>query len=153
MREHVRTAAPIVFVTQSHSVGEQQVVSRGVRVRLRDANVDEQPCACRLGKVQMRDPDGRPAHRDANFLAETRTVPRELADRRVAARGSLAPQQRTAAPQGGEAVTIYSEAAAKGTYAGGFYGTKQHGATTFGKYANFSKVIGDCTKDPLATCE
>ena len=101
----------------------------------------------------MKDQDGQPVQRDANFLAETRTVPRALADRRVADPGSLTPSHDTVAPPGNEAVTIYSEAAAKGTYTGEFYGTRQHGPTLFGKYANFSKVIGDYTKDPLATCE
>jgi hypothetical protein len=101
----------------------------------------------------MKDPDGRPAIRDADFLTETRTVPREVADRRIRNAQSLSESQKMPMIPAATPVTIYSEAAAKGTYAGGFYGTKQYGPTSFGKYSNFSKVIGDYTKDPIATSE
>jgi hypothetical protein len=103
--------------------------------------------------VQIKDPDGRPAHRDTDFLAETRTVPREVADRRIRNAQSLSDSQRMAAVPSATPVTIYSEAAAKGTYEGGFYGTARYGPTSFGKYTNFSKAIGDYTKDPIATNE
>ena len=37
----------------------------------------------RVGKAQMKTQDGGPVCRDADFLAETRTLPREQADRYV----------------------------------------------------------------------
>ena len=38
-------------------------------------------------------------------------------------------------------------------YGEDFFGTKRFGPATFGRYANFSKTIGDYSKDPLATNE
>jgi hypothetical protein len=40
-----------------------------------------------------------------------------------------------------------------GTYGEAFFGTRRYGAATFGKYANFTKQMGDYSKDPLASAE
>jgi hypothetical protein len=103
--------------------------------------------ACRLGKTKMRNQDGGPVRRDANFLAETRCMPREFADRHVRPVDTVTVKQHTALLPGDAAVTVYSEAVAKGCYNEVFYGTQRYGATMFGKHANFSKAMGDYTKD------
>jgi hypothetical protein len=62
----------------------------------------------------MRTQDGGPVRRDADFLAETNTLPRHQADRFARPPGALGAAQRTAALPGDGAVTIHSEALAKG---------------------------------------
>lgn len=90
--------------------------------------------------------DGGPVCRDANFLAETRCLPRHAADRFV--HGKNPSQQSQASVENDVPVTIYSSALASNQYNAGHYGTRQYGSTTFGKYSNFTKAIGDYTKDP-----
>lgn len=95
--------------------------------------------------------------RDADFLAETGTLPRHMADRfaRPAASRSAYDGTITAAlasealpPHSGDAITIYSEKLAHGKYPGdGVYGTARYGPAAFGRHANFSKQVGDYTKD------
>ena len=97
----------------------------------------------------MKNQDGGPVRRDANFLAETKSMTRDFADRHVAPSSSLADSQQLSCTLPGDVpVTIYSEHIAKGTYNGTMYGTKPFGVSHFGKMTNFTKQIGDFTKDP-----
>lgn len=109
--------------------------------------------AYRVGKKQMRTQDGGPVRRDADFLAETFTLSREMADRYVRPAGDKTAAMRTAKLSEDVPVTMQSEAMAKGQYAQAHHGTKRFGHPTFGKYTNFSKPIGDWSKDPLETNE
>jgi len=96
----------------------------------------------------MKTQDGGPVQRDANFLAETRTMMRDFADRHVAAPCGLMDSQRTCCPPGDLAVTIYSEAFAKGSYNSTAHNTTApYGPSPFGKMTNFSKCMSDFTKD------
>ena len=101
----------------------------------------------------MHDQDGRPVHRDADFLAETFTLPREMADRYARGAADKTDAMRTANLPEDAPVTIQSEAMAKGQYSEAHFGTKRFGHATFGKYTNFSKVMGDWSKDPLVDNE
>ena len=105
--------------------------------------------------VQMRNQDGGPVRRDADFLAETNTLARADADRFVRPLADphatlRNPALRTAKLAGDAPVTVYSEALAKGQdkYTGEFFGSARLGPATFGRHANFSKIIGDYSKDP-----
>jgi hypothetical protein len=95
----------------------------------------------------MKTQDGGPVHRDTNFLAETKCVTREFADRRIADAQQTADLQQTATLSGDAPITLYTELLGKGTYTAAQYGTAQFGATTFGKMTNFTKPVADCTKD------
>jgi hypothetical protein len=71
----------------------------------------------------MKDPDGRAVQRDPVFLAEAKIMDKSMADRLV---GLTFRQSATAAATArltnpDIAVTLYSEAAAKGTYTGSVY--------------------------------
>lgn len=101
---------------------------------------------CRIGKVQMKTMDGGPVNRDANFLAETRCLTRDAADRFV---HSKQPPQSSMINIGTDVpITIYSSALARQQYNAAHYGTHQYGSTTFGKHSNFTKIVGDYTRDP-----
>lgn len=95
----------------------------------------------------MKTQDGGPVQRDANFLAETKCLARDVADRRIGDSGQWTSLQQTGTLPGDVPITIYSEKLAKGTYTGDQYGTAQFGASTFGKMSNFTKPVADCTKD------
>jgi hypothetical protein len=111
----------------------------------------------------MRTPDGGPVQRDSSFLVETKCMTRDFADRHIkisnsqeqskAADTVLAPglEPSVRASRYNIPVTIYSEAIVKGDYNMAQYGTQQFGSTTFGRHTNFTKAVGDCTKDP--SCE
>lgn len=110
------------------------------------AVLGKQSKLCRIGKVQMKTMDGGPVNRDANFLAETSCLSRAAADRFVHGKRPAAPAQvnlGTDVP-----ITIYSSALGQKRYNAEHYGTRPHGSTSFGKYANFTKLVGDYTKDP-----
>eukprot|EP00892_Ulva_mutabilis_P008221 jgi/Ulvmu1/5771/UM025_0025.1 len=99
----------------------------------------------RIGKVQMKTMDGGPVKRDANFLAETRCLTRDVADR--FAHGKQAAPSSGADLDQDVPITIYSSSLAKQRYNVEHYGSRPHGSTTFGKHANFTKMVGDYTKD------
>ena len=99
----------------------------------------------------MRTQDNGAVRRDADFLSETRTLPRGLADRYARPGGAAAAPAQSQTLPGDAAVSIYSEALADGRYGAAVYGSERFGATAFGKHANFTKVVGDYTKDP--SCE
>jgi hypothetical protein len=71
----------------------------------------------------MKDPDGRAVQRDPVFLAETKIMDKSSADRLVGLKSRQSPTAAATARLANPdiAVTIYSEAAAKGTYTGSVY--------------------------------
>lgn len=101
---------------------------------------------CRIGKVQMKNMDGGPVNRDANFLAETRCLTRDMADRFVHGKQPGMPVNSDLGRD--VPVTIYSSALAQQRYNMEHYGSRPYGSTTFGRHANFTKMVGDYTKDP-----
>lgn len=93
----------------------------------------------------MMTQDHGPVSRDKTFLAEEKLLPQHTAGRFV---GGKKPLERTLGSLPKEVpITIYSEALTKGSYNSTQYGTKHFGSTTFGKHSNFTKPVGDYTKD------
>jgi hypothetical protein len=89
--------------------------------------------------------DRQPVQRDKTFLSEEKLLPQDTAGRFV---GGKKPLARTLGNLPKEVpITIYSEALALGTYNSTQYGSKPFGSTTFGKHSNFTKPVGDFTKD------
>lgn len=101
---------------------------------------------CRPGRVQMLTQDRGPVCRDKTFLSEEKLLAQSTAGRFV---GGKKPLEKTLESLPQEVpITIYSEALTKGSYNSTQYGSKHFGSTTFGKHSNFTKPVGDYTKDP-----
>ncbi|KXZ50088.1 hypothetical protein GPECTOR_18g65 [Gonium pectorale] len=101
-----------------------------------------------LGATVMKDPDGRPAQRDATFLAETNMLAKQAADRLLGDKAKQAgARDTTLLPNPDIPVTVYTEAVANRTYGGVFPGTTTlNTASPFGKSTNFTKPISDYSK-------
>lgn len=89
--------------------------------------------------------DRGPVTRDKTFLSEEKFLAQHTAGRFV---GGKKPLERTLGRLPKEVpITIYSEALTKGSYNSTQYGSRHFGSTTFGKHSNFTKPVGDFTKD------
>lgn len=105
-----------------------------------------------VGARVMKDPDGRPAYHDPVFVAETKIMTKDAADRLIPPRPETTmkvEQYKTTLVTNGldleeTPVTLYTEAQAGHTYAGEIPGTKPEQG--FGKYTNFSKPMSDYSK-------
>lgn len=101
-----------------------------------------------IGTRVIKDRDGRPAVRDAMFLAETQIMQKCDADRilrREAAEAGATGTLRLADLD--VPVTIYSEAVAAGAYTGTVSGTRcMSQAAPFNKFSNFSKPMTEYNK-------
>ncbi|PNH05922.1 hypothetical protein TSOC_007785, partial [Tetrabaena socialis] len=101
-----------------------------------------------VGARVMKDPDGRAATRDPNFLAESSMMEKQSVDRIMEASARLAGARDTALlPNPDVPITLYTEAVANKTYGGVFPGTTTlNGASPFGKASNFTKPISEYNK-------
>ncbi|MEW5316936.1 MAG: hypothetical protein WDW38_008275 [Sanguina aurantia] len=101
-----------------------------------------------VGQYIMRDRDGRPATRDATFLAETSMMTKHLADRKfaqAAVQAGLTATQRLS--NADIPVTIYSESVAFNKYEGRFQGTRAlASAIPFNKQTTFTKPMSEYSK-------
>jgi hypothetical protein len=93
----------------------------------------------------MMTQDRKPVCRDKTFLSEENFLSQDAAGRFV---GGKKPLEQTLGNLPKEVpITIYSEALTLGTYNSTQYGSKPFGSSTFGKHSNFTKPVGDFTKD------